>query len=192
MELYLIRHGKTSENIKGVYLGSTNPSLDEIGVAEAIEIKKKMQNLNLDNIYVSPLKRCKETAKIIFEDYKLEELDELKEIDFGLWEGKFYREISEKYKIEFDSFIKDYKEFTFPNGENFKSFYTRVKNSILNIKKSGFNRVAIVAHEGTLRVILCELLGIGIDGFYKIKLQHGCFSKINVFEDDCQLEYLNR
>lgn len=192
MELYLIRHGRTNENIKGVYLGSSNPSLDKKGIDESYEIKKKVKNLDMDKIYVSPLKRCKETAEIIFENIEIEEVDELREIDFGAWEGKSYKEISVEYLNEFQKFIDNYREFEFPEGENFKEFYERVKKVILNIKNSGLERVAIVAHEGTLRVILCHLLGIGIDGFYKLKLHHGCFTKISVYENDCQLQFLNR
>lgn len=192
MELYLIRHGRTNENIKGVYLGSSNPSLDKKGIEESYEIKNKLKNIDIFKVYSSPLNRCKETAEIIFQNSEIEEINELKEIDFGVWEGKSYKEISNEYSSEFQKFIDNYRDFQFPEGENFKEFYERVKKVIWNIKKSKLERVAIVAHEGTLRVILCNLLGIGIDGFYKLKIQHGCFTKINVYENDCQLEVLNK
>lgn len=192
MELYLIRHGETNENKNGVYLGVSNPVLSDDGINQSLDLRRKLNNTNINKVYVSPLERCIQTSNIIFVNKESEIVDNFKEINFGNWELKSYKEISEEYKEDFQRFINDYECFEFPNGESFRQFYSRVVDSFEEIKSRKEESIAIVAHEGTLRSIICHILGLGMKGFYKFKFYHGYYSKVQVYENDCQIEYLNR
>lgn len=223
MKLILIRHGETKGNEDGVYQGALDLSLSEKGINQCLEIKKKLKNFKVDKVYSSPLKRAIESACIIFnfDEYNKENnkglneqrrgvhngkgndryiknngisiVDDFREVDFGSWEGLHYRTISMEQKEAYDQFIKDYKTFTFPEGENFNEFYTRIIKAFSDIaEKNKDKTIAIVAHGGTIKSILCELLGIGKDGFYNINVYHGCYSLVSVYEGIAIIEEINK
>ncbi|SHK53383.1 alpha-ribazole phosphatase [Clostridium cavendishii DSM 21758] len=194
MKLILIRHGETKGNEDGIYQGRIDLSLSERGKDQCIEVKEKLKNIKVDKVYVSPLKRAKESAEIIFDKENREYIEELREIDFGLWEGLNYKKISESYSEEYSKFLNSYKDFIFPKGEGFNSFYLRVSKVIKIIyeKSKSEETVAIVAHGGTIRAIICELLKMDIDGFYNINVYHGCYSLLSVYDDMAIVEEINK
>ncbi|MDR3152612.1 MAG: histidine phosphatase family protein [Bifidobacteriaceae bacterium] len=92
--LILIRHGQTAWSRDNFYTGRTNLPLTKQGMEEARLAQKKIQNINPQIIYVSPLKRAQQTAKLIgFGNYIIEPL--IQEIDFGPVEGRKVEEITE-------------------------------------------------------------------------------------------------
>jgi alpha-ribazole phosphatase len=193
MKLILIRHGETKGNEDGVYQGTLNLSLSEKGINQCLEVKNKLKNFKVDKVYSSTLKRAFESASIIFNEGNIQIVDDFREIDFGSWEGLHYRTISMEQKEAYDQFIKDYKTFTFPEGENFNHFYNRITKAFSDIaKKNKDKTIAIVAHGGTIKSILCELLGIGQDGFYSINVYHGCYSLVSVYEGIAIIEEINK
>lgn len=193
MKLILIRHGETKGNEDGVYQGTLDLSLSEKGINQCLEVKNKLKNFKVDKVYSSTLKRAFESASIIFNEGNIQIVDDFREIDFGSWEGMHYRTISMEHKETYDQFIKDYKTFTFPEGENFNHFYNRITKAFSDIaKKNKDKTIAIVAHGGTIKSILCDLLGIGQDGFYSINVYHGCYSLVSVYEGIAIIEEINK
>lgn len=86
--LYLIRHGITSGNLEGKYIGTTDLPLceegeDAISSLAALDVYPKVQK-----VYSSPLKRCLQTADIIYPERLLKRIDGIAELDFGEYEGK--------------------------------------------------------------------------------------------------------
>ena len=97
--LYLIRHGITSGNLEGKYIGTTDLPLceegeDAISSLAALDVYPKVQK-----VYSSPLKRCLQTADIIYPERLLKRIDSIAELDFGEYEGKTQAELQsdEKY-----------------------------------------------------------------------------------------------
>lgn len=90
MRLYVIRHGETSWNKTRRLQGQQGADLDEEGVLLARVTAEKMQDIPFDLCYTSPLLRAEHTAQIILEgrNVPIVEDDRLKEISFGIWEGK--------------------------------------------------------------------------------------------------------
>ncbi|GIM28178.1 alpha-ribazole phosphatase [Clostridium polyendosporum] len=208
MKLILIRHGETEGNARGIYQGSLDLSLNRQGETQCLEIKEKLREFNIDKVFSSPLKRAVESAEVIFkldidEDKNLIrkknyppiiKIEEFKEINFGLWEGKCYKQISSEFKDHYESFLSDYKAFVFPQGESFKEFYSRVASGLQDIRDvcKDEETVAIVAHGGTLKVILCELLGLGENGFYSFNVYHGCYSFLSLYGNTVVVERINK
>lgn len=191
MRLILIRHGETKLNKAMVFQGSTDVSLNEKGLNQAEAVKDKLKSFKITKVYSSPLNRAYETARIIFED-NIELIQDFSEVDFGLFEGLSHGEINEKYPSELNEFYKDYRGFTFPKGESYKEFYSRVKKSLeLIIKNPNEDNVAIVAHGGTIKVIISALLGEE-ELFNKINVEQGCYSSVLVFNDNNIIEAINR
>ena len=87
MKLYVLRHGETDYNKEGIFQGQNNIDLNEEGIKQAQITAKSLENIFFDKVYVSPLKRAIETAKIVTNN-ELEIDDRIKERSFGKLEGK--------------------------------------------------------------------------------------------------------
>lgn len=93
---YIIRHGETTANVEGKTSGIKDIDLTPVGIRQAENAALVFKALNLDNvtIFSSPLKRAFNTAEIINQGkHKIIPLPQLKERDFGIWEGVDWRSI---------------------------------------------------------------------------------------------------
>lgn len=157
----LIRHGKTSQNIKGVYLGCrTDIPLCEEGIGEIADIKKDMNKL-LDKeafFICSPMIRCQETMGLMFDRKPDLIADGLKEMDFGGFEGKNYEDLKddEYYKQWLDS----KGEMPFPEGESKEEFSSRTVNALVDSIKAECQNI-VVAHGGTIMAAMSRITGGG-------------------------------
>jgi len=98
-KLILIRHGQTEMNAQNLYFGKLNPPLNDLGIEQAYMAKEKLSNIAYDCIYSSPLERTKETAEICnYLDKEIIYDSRLEEINFGIFEGLTFKEISEYTK----------------------------------------------------------------------------------------------
>ena len=86
----LIRHGMTEGNKYGRYIGKTDQPLCEEGKTDLLTLSYPVPQA----VFVSPLKRCRETAQIFFPESDLRIIDELAECDFGDFENKNYKELT--------------------------------------------------------------------------------------------------
>ena len=96
MRIYVIRHGETLLNYKGVLQGWLDVSLNEKGKEEARKTGEELKGIIFKKAFSSPLIRAKETTKIILEasgnlttPLRLE--NRIKEINFGEYEGQVYK-----------------------------------------------------------------------------------------------------
>ena len=90
MKLYVIRHGQTNWNLKGIIQGQKDIELNDKGINEARKAKAEFNSLKIDLIMCSPLKRAKETAKILNTDKNINIIykSELIERGLGDFEGE--------------------------------------------------------------------------------------------------------
>lgn len=96
MELILIRHLKTPGNEKRQYIGSTDEELSEQEVLNFKQRYKIDSYPQVQQVIVSPMKRCIQTAELIYPEVQIQQESLLKECDFGIFEGKTYEELIEK------------------------------------------------------------------------------------------------
>ncbi len=94
-KLFFIRHGQSEMNVKKLYAGLTDTPLTEEGRQQAKKAGQNAKDLEIDLIIASPLRRAHETAKIIareigYPEKDIQLLDDLKERDYGAWEGTSY------------------------------------------------------------------------------------------------------
>jgi alpha-ribazole phosphatase len=169
MNLYFVRHGETDENAKKTYYGSTDVSLNEKGVKQALKLEEKLKNIKFDKIYCSERLRAMETAKIITKNREsfIEYDSRINEMDFGIFEGKTYEEIKKIYPEEFVQWEKQWKEFCPKGGESYIMFYNRVKEFMEQIKKLNMENVLIVAHGGVVRSVYAYILNENLDFYWK-------------------------
>ena len=115
MELILIRHLKTLGNEKRQYIGSTDEDLSE---QEVLNFKKKCKQASypqVQQVIVSPMKRCIQTAELIYPKNQITQEVLLKECDFGIFEGKTYEEL--KDRSDYQAWVDSGVRFAFAEGE---------------------------------------------------------------------------
>lgn len=192
--LYLMRHGETELNKKGVYYGWTDCSLSGKGVMQAEKVAGMLKDVAFDKVISSPLKRAKETAAIVsglqLPDIVLDE--RLKELNFGSWEGKHYKTIQDSDRDNWDHWVNDWKKAAPPAGESFISMYRRVKQSIKEIlEKYEGQTIMVVTHQGCLRIIMCILLNMKYEDYWHFTFEHGTYSLLEIEQGYCILRKIN-
>ena len=151
MIFYFLRHGATKGNIEKRYVGATDESL----TPESREALKGHGLPPVARVYVSPMLRCVETAKILYPDTPPELIPDFRECGFGEFEYKNYEELNGNpaYRAWLDS-----GGFTaFPGGESRADFCRRVVRAFDGVAQKAEilgGDAAIVAHGGTLMAIL--------------------------------------
>ncbi|MBF0365927.1 MAG: histidine phosphatase family protein [Oligoflexia bacterium] len=161
MIIYLIRHGQTNCNVKKLFYGKSDVSLNPYGCQEVRALKKflakEIETKNIKKIFCSDRARAIESAKILFPHRRLHKLAALCEIDFGLFEGLHISEIEKRYPKNFAHWMKDHFHFRFPQGESHSTFKRRVLQAFREIIQNHHEAIAIVAHGGTISMILNHL-----------------------------------
>ncbi|HAE53064.1 MAG TPA: histidine phosphatase family protein [Ruminococcus sp.] len=151
MKINFIRHGMTAGNEMKKYIGTTDEELSEKGIS----IIKSIQYPDCDTLIVSPMKRCIQTAEIIYPDKNYIICEDFRECDFGDFEGKNYIEL--KDNPDYQKWIDSNGKNTFPNGENPENFKKRCVCAFKNIISDIHDDVSVIAHGGTLMAVLESL-----------------------------------
>lgn len=165
VEFILIRHGSTTMNEEHRYLGKTDVALSEKGVCEIENILLRHDKFLADNnklsVFTGPMRRCKQTAELIFPGETAIEVPEWTEIDFGDFEGKTYEELASNE--DYQRWIDSGGELPFPNGEDRESFIKRSRlgfQRVVSAIKGGNNGcVYAVMHGGNIMAIMSSLCG---------------------------------
>ena len=150
MKLYLIRHGESENNKKGLYTGWTDAPLTEKGFEDAKGVRKYIADVKFDKIYSSDLTRAKQTAETAIPGCVYEEISLIREVNLGDLEGK---EIARCPEIFGEDFAKNRAETNYKpyGGENDEEFVRRIATFLDMVANSGYENVAAFAHGGILR-----------------------------------------
>ena len=177
----LIRHGETEWNTLGKFQGCTDIDLSEEGIKQAGLLNNRLKG-NFDYIYTSPLSRAFETANILASDTNKEVIvaPEIREINFGEWEGLTVHEIAEKYPEVFKAWRTDKKESYICGGDSsIHNATNRAKKCILDIvSKHKGEKIAIVAHGGIIKAALIGIFGWDMTMYHKMALGNTCINTL--------------
>ena len=154
--VYLIRHALTQGNLEGRYIGQTDEELCREGL-EQLEAMKNDYGYPYPNVvFTSGLKRCKQTAAILYPDKTPIEMRGFEECDFGEFEGHTADEL-EPYE-EFSQWLSGGEDARPLNGESNKEFAERVcdcfNKTVEGLIKTGTQKAAIITHGGVIMTIL--------------------------------------
>lgn len=173
-KLILIRHGQTDMNKDQLYYGRLDVPINETGKEQAENTRKNLVELEIDydKIYSSPMKRAYETAEIVnYKSLEIEKDDELREMDFGIFEGLSYKEIMKKYPKEMEKLKKDWKTYSYVTGENPFMLQKRALKFLEKIDKNKNNMV--VTHWGIICTLLSFLFSSELEGYWKYQVKNG-------------------
>jgi broad specificity phosphatase PhoE len=167
--LHLLRHGQTAFSRENAFCGAgLNPDLTDAGHEMAKAFAAAYQTTQWQAIYASPLKRAIQTALPLCDaiGMKPEMRDELKEIDYGKWEGESVETIDKIYHDDYIRWTSDPAWNPPTDGEPAVVIATRALQVIEEIKEKYANgNVLVVSHKATIRIILASLLGIDVGRF---------------------------
>ena len=192
VKLFLIRHGQTESNAQGRYQGSLDTELTDTGFAQARAAKKYLSGILLSGIYSSPMKRTVETAKIISEDTGLEIKirHNLKELNFGKWEGLKFEEINASYRKDYQDWLSDPYKNPPTGGESFSGLISRAAEEIDKIvaENPDGSSVAVVTHGGVILALIVNWLKIPSECWRSLIQRQGA---INVVVLDNGFPYIS-
>ncbi|MEG0069082.1 histidine phosphatase family protein [Cetobacterium sp.] len=172
-KIILVRHGETELNTAGVFFGIMDPELTERGIEQAKRAKKVLEDLEYHKIYASDLKRAKETAEIInCKDIDMILTEDLREINFGIFEGYKYEELLEKYPIEVKKSQEDWKNYNYETGESVLQLQKRAINFIEK-ELDLYKNTVLVTHWGVINTILSYYFSDGLDAYWKFSVKNG-------------------
>lgn len=185
MELILIRHLKTPGNEKRQYIGSTDEALSEQEVQNFVQKQKRENYPSVQQVIASPMKRCIQTAELIYPKNQVTQEMLLKECDFGIFEGKTYEDL--KDRAEYQAWLDSGGTIAFPEGEDQKEFRLRcVKGMLCQVDRlceENVESVAFVVHGGTIMAVL-EQLAEDQKDFYHWQVENGGGYRMLVDEEE--------
>ena len=193
-EILLIRHGETDFNKELRYQGHMDVDLNETGYMQAQKISERLSTQPIDVVYSSDLKRAKYAAEVIAAPHQLELNTSrgLREIDFGDWEGLTYDDLRRDYPDLIKKWYDNPVSVRPPGGEMLSEFKQRVVDCLQGvIKNCEEEKIAIIAHGGTIRVWLAHLLEIPLNKNWRIEIHNTGLSIIKLYEDYPVIKLLN-
>ena len=163
-KIHFIRHGQTDGNKQGRFVGSTDVSINEEGKENLMILLDRFGYPTVGRLYTSPLKRCRETASILYPEHPQIVLDDLREYNFGDFENKTYAELAGN--PEFDKWVQTATVGSIPNGEDGHSFVERCRKGfeglLMDMMKGGITSAACITHGGIIMTLMalfdCEQL----------------------------------
>ena len=187
-KLILVRHGQTEMNVQKLYFGKLDPPLNDLGISQAYQAKEKLLDIDYDIIYSSPLERAKQTAEICnYLDKDINYNSKLEEINFGIFEGLTFKEISEKFPDEVKKMEENWKDYNYITGESPKEMFQRAISFLETLDYSKNN--LIIAHWGIINCIISYFVSGSLDTYWKFEIKNGA---VVIFEGNFEFSYLTK
>jgi alpha-ribazole phosphatase len=190
--LYLIRHGETPR--QGFCNGHLDVALTSAGVSEIEDVAARLTGESIAALYTSDLGRARHSAEILGRLLHLIPIvsPPLREKSFGEWEGLSQAELLRRFPDEWSDWLANPADAKPTGGESVREMASRVLPVVAQVIKSHLGeRVAIVAHGGVNRVILCHALGLDLRYMERIAQRHAALNIIEFLEEDVVVQLLN-
>ncbi|NLI53937.1 MAG: histidine phosphatase family protein [Clostridiales bacterium] len=160
LSIVLLRHGKTEGNLSGRYNGRTDDPLCEEGVREA-QAAPHYPHVSL--VYASPLKRTQQTARICFPNAEIVTIDDLREMDFGDFEGRTAAEMEND--ADYRAWVAGGCVDLCPGGESIPLFARRAAaafaGAVADAMARGEHEVGFAVHGGVIMAVMSAFSGSG-------------------------------
>jgi len=192
--LLLVRHGTTKLHAPDRFWGSTDVALSDAGIRQAERLRDRLKGEDIKAVFSSGLSRARLTAEVIAAacDLKVTVDPTLNECNFGFAEGLTFTEIQKKYPELAELLLGFDMETAFPGGESLTEFDARVQQFLPKLENfKSRATVLIVAHGGTLPLLVCHLLGLPAKAWRQLRMSQGSLSVVETFPQGAVLTLLN-
>ncbi len=172
LKMVLLRHSITEGNQKKRYIGVT----DEPLCPEGIRLLEEHYYPETEHIFVSPMRRCVETARLIYPQRAFHIIEELAECDFGDFENKNYLELSDN--PDYQRWVDSGGTLPFPNGESREIFRWRTlrgfQKAVCHCIDQKIRSAAIITHGGNIMTVMEEYVARPKKDYYQWHVENGC------------------
>ncbi len=197
LKIMLVRHGVTDWNTLGKIQGISDTHLSPDGLHQARLLAAHCPFEKADAIYSSDLARAKTTALVLSNKFNLPvtHLPELRETNFGDWEGNFFREMVDKDPENFKAFFEEPEKLKINNGETFLQTQVRAMNALKKIisvhEEKKDSHVIIVSHGSVNRCVLCAILEMPLKKMWAITQFNTGVNILRVIDGNISVELMN-
>ncbi|MDA5543577.1 adenosylcobalamin/alpha-ribazole phosphatase [Yersinia rochesterensis] len=205
MRLFLVRHGQTEANLRGVFCGLTDVPLTPLGVEQAGNVAGWLAEVEFAHAASSQLLRARHTADIVLAGHSLNAEvdnksvdnksvdDQLNEMNFGEWEMRHHHDLQHEDPDAWAAWVADWQQASPTGGESFPQFSTRIESvvqSLLSTKDSEKNQL-VVAHQGVLSLMLARLLAMPAVAMWHFHFEQGAYSVLEIHDGFVTLRAFN-
>lgn len=159
MKIYVLRHGETNENTKGIMQGNMETLLNATGRQQAMMQREKVKNAKIDLVITSPKLRAKETAALAAPGIPMIEDARLLSRDHGEFEGM------SRDQVNLEDYWNIKKNIQYERAESVGEIFNRVSSLLNDISMNYSDKnVLLVTHSGLTRVFYYFFNGFPEDG----------------------------
>ncbi len=182
--LYLVRHGETLANREYRYIGTRDDPLSALGEVQARQLADALSELPIRAVYSSPLQRAFQTAVTIAARHNLavQRIDDLRECNFGLWEGMSKAEVLERSPEDRQLYLEWEHNTSIapPGGESFEALQQRVVAVVEGLALAHPDQaLVLVSHVGPMKVLLGAALAAPLASAFRIFLDPATISVVD-------------
>jgi alpha-ribazole phosphatase len=191
--LFLVRHGETDWVKAHRCHGFSDIPLNARGLMQAERLRERLRHERLDAVYSSDLQRAQGTARTVASalDLAVVPCPELREIHFGEFEGAIFEEIGGRNPALAQAWLERSISLAMPGGESLPQLVQRVAGFAPRLHSHDGQTVLIVAHSGSLRALLCHLLGMGLEQWWQLRMEPASVTLVETYPQGALLRLVN-
>ncbi len=184
---YVTRHGQTEWNLVGRAQGHLNSPLTDLGKRQAAKLGERLKDAKIDVAYCSTTGRTLQTSQIVLADRAIEivQRDQLRELNFGDWEGKSWQEIEQLNPEQLYNLWKDPANYQPDNGEKILELVDRITAEFERIgEKHKGETVFVTVHGGVVKALMYAYQYCDIKNFWTSEpYAHSCSLSILTYQN---------
>ena len=164
--IHLLRHGAVVLAETRRFIGHLDAPLSELGERQCRAQAERLRGVKLTAIFASDLSRALRSAELVADPHGLTPtvVPALREMAMGTWDGLTAAEIKQRDPAAFAEWLSRIGEFPFPGGESVRDLVARAWPAFEAIVETHRGEaIAVVAHGGTNRALLCRALGLPLE-----------------------------
>jgi alpha-ribazole phosphatase len=176
LELWLVRHGESLWNLEGRVQGQRDPALTDGGRQAARHLRPRLARATFDAVFTSDLARAQETACLALPGRAARPDARLRELAFGTWEGRRWREVAEEDGAALRAWYEDPYAHAPTGGERYEALLARVTAWRRALPARG--RVLAFTHGGPILALLYSLTGTPQGGRWRFAVPPASLTKL--------------
>ena len=192
--LHFVRHAEVDEAYHEVFGGRIDMELSPLGHEQAKYLAKFLGRRTFDRIYLSPMIRVRQTAKPLLDvlGRQAQVVDDLREVDFGVWTGHKWHEIQEKFGLDAEDWLLHLENGDVAEAESVDGCRSRIRGSLGRIMKEGVGEdVLVLCHGGVIRMLLSLLLDEPFSKMHRFEIDFASLSVIEHRSRRAEIKLLN-
>lgn len=192
-KIYIVRHGEIANPSPRRFVGQLDLPLSKSGKIQIEKVAQFLRHEGIERLLTSPLLRCRESAAIIGGAAGCyPEVDSsFCEINLGEWEGLTRQQIEERFPGEYQLRGLDIASYRIAGGESFLDLDKRVWPAFLKLLNFQEERIALIAHAGVNRILLCRLLNMPLASLFSFQQEYACVNLVVECEGAFHLQLMN-